>query len=79
MAKGGWFTDVGMRNLFLALTKSLRFFGLWQMQATLSLDASTGERVGVTAKVEEDGPDALICSLREGASESQRLDLIFDS
>ncbi|CAK0787871.1 hypothetical protein CVIRNUC_011093 [Coccomyxa viridis] len=48
-------------------------------QATLSLDAKDGERVGVTAKVDEDGPDVLICSLREGASESQSLDLIFDS
>lgn len=49
------------------------------MQATLSLDAKAGERVGVTAKVDEDGPDVLICSLREGTSESQSLDLIFDS
>ena len=49
------------------------------LQATLSLDAKDGERVGVTAKVDEDGPDVLICSLRESASESQSLDLIFDS
>ena len=56
----------------------IRVSALW-LQATLSLDAKDGERVGVTAKVDEDGPDVLICSLREGASESQSLDLIFDS
>lgn len=49
------------------------------LQATLSFDAKAGERVGVTVKVDEDGPDVLICSLREGQSESQSLDLIFDS
>ena len=49
------------------------------MQATLSFDAKKGEHVGVTVKVHEDGPDVLICSLREGTSESQSLDLIFDS
>jgi hypothetical protein len=49
------------------------------IQATLSFDAKGGERVGVTVKVHEDGPDVLICSLREGTSESQSLDLIFDS
>jgi hypothetical protein len=51
------------------------------MQATLSLDASAGEKVGVTCKVGgggEDGQEVLICSLREGATESHSLDLIFD-
>ena len=76
---GSGHTGVGMRTSSWLVWYNLQAFCIWQTQATLSLDAKTGERVGVTAKVEEDGPDVLICSLREGTSESQSLDLIFDS
>lgn len=51
------------------------------VQATLALDAKPGEKVGITCKIggeDEDGQEVLICSLREGNTESQSLDLIFD-
>ena len=49
------------------------------VQATLSSNAKAGERVGVTAKVDKDGPHVLICSLREGTCKSQSLDLLLSS
>ncbi len=49
------------------------------VQATLSLDAKAGQRVGVSAGVIKGGPHVLICSLKEGSCESQSLDLVLDS
>ena len=49
------------------------------VQATLSLDAKAGERVGVSAGVVKDGSHVLLCSLREGTCESLSLDLILNS
>ena len=48
-------------------------------QATLAMDAQPGQKVGLLAKVSEDDPGTLLCALREGGTESQSLDLIFDS
>lgn len=49
------------------------------MQATLSMDAENGTKVGVTCTLGEDGDEeVLLCTLREGATESQSLDLVFD-
>lgn len=43
------------------------------------MDAKAGQKVGLTCKVGENGDEELLlCTLREGASESQSLDLIFD-
>lgn len=43
------------------------------------MDAKSGTKVGVTCTVGEDGEEeVLLCSLREGGTESQNLDLIFD-
>ena len=48
------------------------------MQATLSIDASPGQKAALKCKV-EGAEEVLICSLREGAQESTNLDLILDS
>ena len=49
------------------------------LQATLSMDAKSGTKVGVTCTMGEEGEgEVLLCSLREGGTESQSLDLIFD-
>ncbi len=52
---------------------------VYTVQATLSFDAKAGERVGVTAKINGNGPHVLICSLREGTCESLSLDLVLNS
>ena len=46
-------------------------------QATLSMDAQPGQKVGLLCKVAEDDEGTLLCALREGGTESQSLDLIF--
>ena len=47
------------------------------MQATLSIDASPGQKAALKCKV-EGADEVLICSLREGGQESTNLDLILD-
>ena len=43
------------------------------------MDAENGTKVGVTCTLGEDGDEeVLLCTLREGATESQSLDLVFD-
>ena len=47
------------------------------LQATLSIDASPGQKAALKCKV-EGADEVLICSLREGGQESTNLDLILD-
>ena len=47
------------------------------VQATLAMDAPQGQRVGISAKV-NDEPEVLLCSLREGSQESANLDIVLD-
>ncbi len=43
------------------------------------MDADNGSKVGLTCTMGEDGDEeVLLCTLREGATESQSLDLVFD-
>ena len=54
-------------------------FPVCRAQATLAMDAQPGQKVGLLAKVSEEDEGTLLCALREGGTESQSLDLIFDS
>ena len=47
------------------------------MQACLNTKAKPGTKAALRIRVDE-GEPLLVCSLREGASESVGLDLIFD-
>ena len=46
------------------------------MQATLGLEATPNERVALKCKIGNE--EVLICSLREGTSESTNLDVLLD-
>jgi hypothetical protein len=52
-------------------------FTILPAQATLSMDAKPGQKVGLLCKVAEDDEGTLLCALREGGTESQSLNLIF--
>ena len=47
-------------------------------QACLSTKAKPGSKAALRVRVTEEGESLLVCSLREGATESVGLDLIFD-
>lgn len=48
------------------------------LQACLSTKAKPGTKAALRVRVSEEGQELLVCSLREGGTESVGLDLVFD-
>lgn len=70
---------IGLQSYPSLTPLTLQLMCMFLLQATLSMDAKSGTKVGVTCTMGEDGEEqVLLCSLRQGGTESQSLDLIFD-